>query len=72
VYNNLELFDAYVREKEREIKEREAERRPFSAEELTMCPLLKSKNLRNSIAALAKFREFKDKVDEIVKARGEM
>ena len=72
VYNNLELFEAYVREKEREIKEREAEKRPFSAEELELCPLLNPKNLRNSIAALAKFREFKARVAEIVKARGEM
>ena len=72
VYNNLQLFEAYVREKEREIKEREAEKRPFSAEELEVCRLRNPKNLRNSIAALAKFREFKDKVDEIVKARGEM
>ena len=72
VYNNLQLFEAYVREKEREIKEREAGKRPFSAEELEVCRLRNPKNLRNSIAALAKFREFKDKVDEIVKARGEM
>ena len=35
-------------------------------------PLDIYKNLRNSIAALTKFAEFKDKVDEIVKARGEM
>ena len=72
VYNNLEFFEAYVREKEREIKERETEKRPFSAEELEVCRLRNPKNLRNSIAALAKFREFKGKVDEIVKARGEM
>jgi hypothetical protein len=72
VYNNLELFDAYVREKEREIKQREAEKRPFSAEELAFNPLNSYKNLRNSYASLRKFREFKDKVDEIVKARGEM
>ena len=71
VYNNLEFFEAYVREKEREIKEREAGKRPFSAEELEVCRLRNPKNLRNSIAALAKFREFKGKVDEIVKARGE-
>ena len=68
VYNNLELFESYVREKEREIKEREAEKRPFSAEELELCPLLNRKNLRNSIASLAKFREFKDKVEGIVNA----
>jgi hypothetical protein len=72
VYNNLEFFEAYVREKEREIKQREAGKRPFSAEELEVCRLRNPKNLRNSIAALAKFREFKGKVDEIVKARGEM
>ena len=72
VYNNLEFFEAYVREKEREIKEREAGKRPFSAEELEVCRLRNPKNLRNSIAALAKFRAFKGKVDEIVKARGEM
>jgi hypothetical protein len=72
VYNNLEFFEAYVREKEREIKQRDSEERPFSAEELEVCRLRNPKNLRNSIAALAKFREFKDKVDEIVKARGEM
>ena len=69
VYNNLEFFEAYVREKEREIKEREAGKRPFSAEELELCRLRNPKNLRNSIAALAKFREFKGKVDEIVKVR---
>ena len=72
VYNNLELFEAYVREKEREIKEREAEKRPFSAEELALNPLNSYKNLRNSYASLRKFGEFKDKVDNIVKARGEM
>jgi hypothetical protein len=72
VYNNLEFFEAYVREKEREIKQREAEKRPFSAEELAFNPLNSYKNLRNSYASLRKFREFKDKVDEIVKARGEM
>ena len=72
VYNNLEFFEAYVREKEREIKEREAGKRPFSAEELEVCRLRNPKNLRNSIAALVKFRKFKGKVDEIVKARGEM
>ena len=68
VYNNLELFDAYVKVKEEEIKQRSAEERPFSAEELELCPLLNRKNLRNSIAALAKFAEFKDKVDKIVMA----
>ena len=72
VYNNLEFFEAYVREKEREIKEREAGKRPFSAEELEVCRLRNPKNLRNSIAALAKFREFKVRVAEIVKSRGEM
>jgi hypothetical protein len=72
VYNNLEFFEAYVREKEREIKEREAEKRPFSGEELAFNPLNSYKNLRNSYASLRKFGEFKDKVDEIVKARGEM
>lgn len=72
VYNNFELFEAYVKVKEEEIKQRGAEERPFSAEELELCPLLNPKNLRNSIAALAKFGEFKGKVDEIVKARGEM
>ena len=69
VYNNLEFFEAYVREKEREIKQRDSEGRPFSAEELEMCRLRNPKNLRNSIAALVKFREFKDKVDKIVKSR---
>ena len=58
--------------KEEEIKQRDAEERPFSAEELKMCPLLNPKNLRNSIAALAKFGEFKVRVAEIVKSRGEM
>lgn len=72
VYNNLELFDAYVKVKEEEIKQREVERRPFSAEELELCPLLNRKNLRNSIAALAKFAEFKARIAEIVKSRGEM
>ena len=72
MYNNFELFEAYVKVKEEEIKQRGAEERPFSAEELELCPLLNPKNLRNSIAALAKFGEFKGKVDEIVKARGEM
>jgi hypothetical protein len=61
-----------MREKEREIRERDMERRPFSAEELELCPLLNPKNLRNSIAALAKFSEFKVRVAEIVKSRGEM
>ena len=69
VYNNLQLFEAYVREKEREIKEREAKKRPFSAEELAFNPLNSYKNLRNSYASLRKFGEFKDKVDEIVKSR---
>ena len=72
VYNNLELFEAYVKVKEEEIKQREVERRPFSAEELELCPLLNRKNLRNSIAALAKFAEFKARIAEIVKSRGEM
>ena len=72
VYNNLELFEAYVKVKEEEIKQREAEKRPFSAEELELCPLLNRKNLRNSIAALTKFGDFKDMVDNIAKARGEM
>ena len=69
VYNNLQFFEAYVREKEREIKEREAKKRPFSAEELAFNPLNSYKNLRNSYASLRKFREFKDKVDNIVKSR---
>ena len=72
VYNNLELFEAYVKVKEEEIKQRGAEERPFSAEELELCPLLNPKNLRNSIAALAKFGGFKVRVAEIVKSRGEM
>ena len=69
VYNNLQFFEAYVREKEREIKEREAEKRPFSAEEIAFNPLNSYKNLRNSYASLRKFGEFKDKVDKIVKSR---
>ena len=72
MYNNLEFFEAYVREKEREIKKRQEEKRPFSAEEIAFNPLNSYKNLRNSYASLRKFGEFKDKVDEIVKARGEM
>ena len=72
VYNNLELFEAYVKVKEEEIKQRGAEERPFSAEELELCPLLNPKNLRNSIAALAKFRGFKSMVAKVIKARDEM
>ena len=71
VYNNLELLEAFVIVKEKEIEIREREGRPLTAEEMES-PLNIYKNLRNSIAALTKFAEFKDKVDKIVKARGEM
>ena len=57
--------------KEKEIEKREKEGRQLMVEEFRS-PLDIYKNLRNSIAALTKFAEFKDKVDEIVKARGEM
>ena len=71
VYKNLELLKAFVLLKEKEIEKREKEGRQLMVEEFRS-PLDIYKNLRNSIAALTKFAEFKDKVDEIVKARGEM
>ena len=67
VYNNFQFFEAYVREKEREIKERQEERRPFSAEEIALNPLNSYKNLRNSCASLRKFGEFKNLVEKNVK-----
>ena len=69
VYNNLELLGAFVIVKENEINDREREGRALTSEEIDS-PLNIYKNLRNSIAALTKFAEFKDKVDKIVKARG--
>ncbi len=69
VYNNIGLFKEFIRVKAAEIKEREAEGRPFSAEELAASPLNSYKNLNNTSAALAKFEAFKKMVDEIVKAR---
>lgn len=72
VYKNIELFAAFVKDKEDEIKAREREESHFSAEELSACPLLNAKNLRNSYAALAKFREFKNRVAKLVTARSEI
>ena len=72
VYNHLELLTAFVRAKEEEIRRRAQAEKPFSSEELAESPLNTYKNLRNSIAALAKFEKFKARVAEIVKSRGEM
>jgi hypothetical protein len=69
VYNNLELLEKFIEYKGNEIKEREAKGRPFSSEELAQSPLNSYKNVNNCSAALAKFRAFRDMVDEIVKAR---
>ena len=69
VYNNLELLKAFVIVKEKEIEERERVGRQLTAEELKS-PLNIYKNLRNSIAALTKFEEFRDKVSKLAAARG--
>ena len=69
VYKNLELLKAFVIVKEKEIEERERVGRQLTAEELKS-PLNIYKNLRNSIAALTKFEEFRDKVSKLAAARG--
>ena len=69
VYNNIGLFKEFISVKAAEIKKREAEGRPFSAEESAASPLNSYKNLNNTSAALVKFEAFKNMVDEIAKAR---
>lgn len=63
-YNNISILKDYVELKSREIEEIEAgDRESFSRDELLNNPLNNPKNLRNTTAALAKFEEFKEKVN---------
>lgn len=64
VYNHLEVFEGFIRVKEGEIAYREQEGIPFSAEELKENPLNNDKNLRNTNAALMKFKKFQKAVKE--------
>ena len=72
VYKNIDLFEAFIRDKAAVVKLREAEGNPFSAEELAESPLNAYKNVNNTSAALAKFRAFQVMVDKIVKTRGDV
>ena len=59
-YLNISVLEEYVRYKGNELKRIEAgDRTPYTAEELKDNPLNNMRNLSNSVAALAKFVEFK-------------
>lgn len=63
-YNNLRTLQVYIDLKTQEINEIECGiREPFSEEELKKNPLNNPKNLRNTIAALYKFEEFRKKIE---------
>ena len=72
IYKHLDFFEGFIECKSREIKDREKEGIPFSAEELAEYPLCSYKNLRNTNAALVKFREFKELVAKLATARDDM
>ncbi len=64
-YNNIRILDDYIEYKSLEFREIEVgERKPFTSEEMRNNPLNNLRNLCNTTAALAKFREFKEKTEQ--------
>jgi hypothetical protein len=64
-YNNLSTLRAYVDRKDRELREISLGlRQPMSPEEAKRNPLNNQRNLGNTTAALAKFEEFKNRIEQ--------
>jgi hypothetical protein len=63
-YHNIPVLQEYVKMKEIEIREiATGLRKPLSAEEMQSNPLNNARNLGNTMASLAKLKEFKEKID---------
>lgn len=63
-YHNIPVLQEYVKMKEIEIREiATGLRKPLSAEEIQSNPLNNARNLGNTMAALAKLAEFKERIE---------